>query len=75
MGFLMPKAPTPTMPPLPPPAAHPATLGSTEIQLSGQNSKKGAAVAEGMGANDTVKTSPQGLDAPKTAKTSLLGGG
>lgn len=74
MGFLMPKAPTPTMPPLPPPAAHPATLGSLSVQLAGDKSNKGAAAAEGLGANDTVKTTPQGLEAPKTAKTSLLGG-
>ena len=74
MGFLMPKPPTPTMPPLPPAAAHPATLGSLEVQQSGDAAKKSAAVAEGMGQGGTVKTSPQGLEAPKTAKTSLLGG-
>ena len=74
MGFLMPKPPTPAMAPLPPPAAHPATLGSLSVQQSGDSAKKAAAAAEGMGEGSTVKTSPQGLEAPKTAKTSLLGG-
>lgn len=74
MGFLAPKMPTPKTPPLPPPAAHPAVLGSMEAQLAGNQTKKGAAAAEGMGMNDTLKTSPQGLEAPKTAKTTLLGG-
>jgi len=74
MGFLMPKAPTPTMAPLPPPAAHAATLGSMSVQQSGGTAKNTAAAAEGMGASDTIKTSAQGLEAPKTAKTSLLGG-
>lgn len=73
MGFLAPSMPKPTLPAPPPPAAHPAVLGSLAVQLSGDNAKKGAAAAEGMGANDTIKTNPQGLEAPKTAKT-LLGG-
>lgn len=74
MGFLMPKPPTPTMPPLPPPSAHPATLGSQAVQLAGDSAKKSAAVAEGKGMSDTIQTTPQGLEAPTTAKTSLLGG-
>lgn len=73
MGFLAPKMPAPTMPAPPPPAAHPAVLGSMEVQLAGNAAKKSAAAAEGMGMSDTLKTTPQGLEAPKTAKT-LLGG-
>ena len=74
MGFLAPKLPTPTMPPPPPPAAHPAVLGSQSVQLAGDNVKKNAAAAAGLGSEGTIKTSSQGLEAPKTAKTSLLGG-
>ena len=60
--------------PLPPPAAHPATLASTSIALAGQNAKTAGAAAEGIGSNDTIKTSPQGLVEPKsTAKATLLG--
>lgn len=74
MGFLAPSMPKPNIPMPPPPAAHPAVLGSQEVQLSGDQAKKRAAAAEGMGFSDTLKTTPQGLEAPKTAKTSLLGG-
>ena len=74
MGFLTPSIPNPPSVPLPPPAAHPATLGSQESQLAAQSTKKAGAAAEGMGFNDTIKTSPQGLEAPATAKTTLLGG-
>lgn len=60
--------------PLPPPAAHPVTLGSETAVMAGQNAKAAGAAAEGMGSNDTVKTSPQGvLQEPKTAKATLLG--
>ena len=68
-------APKPLAPPLPPPAAHPAVLGSAQTQLAGAAAKKGAAVAEGLGLDNTIKTSAQGLEAPKIAKTTLLGGG
>lgn len=58
--------------PQPPPAAHPAILGSIQSSLMG-NSKKGAgAEASGMGFDDTIKSSQQGLKPPTTAKT-LLG--
>lgn len=67
MGFLTPKMPQPPSVPMPPPAAHPATLGSAQIQLAQGNSKGG-----GQGFDNTLKTSPGGLEAPKTAKT-LLG--
>lgn len=67
-------APKATAPPLPPPAAHPATLGSTASVMAGQNAKAAGAVAEGMGSSGTVKTSPQGiLKEPSTAKATLLG--
>ena len=74
MGFLAPKMPAPTMPAPPPAAAHPAVLGSQQVQLAGDKVAKDAAVAAGLGAEGTIKTSSQGLEAPKTAKTSLLGG-
>ena len=74
MGFLAPKPPTPTMPPPPPPAAHPAVLGSQAVQLAGDRIAKDAKMAEGLGAEGTIKTSAQGLGAPSTAKSTLLGG-
>lgn len=74
MGFLTGSMPKPQAPPMPPPAAHPATLGSAMSQLAGQAQKQAGAAAEGMGANGTIQTSPKGLEAPKTAKTTLLGG-
>lgn len=59
---------------MPPPAAHPATLGSNSIALAGQNARAMAAGAEGLGSNDTVKTSAEGLTTPATtAKATLLG--
>ena len=72
MGFL--SAPKPPGIQMPPPAAHPPTLGSAGVQASQQAAKDRAAAAEGMGEDNTVKTSPQGLTAPTTAKTTLLGG-
>lgn len=58
---------------MPPPAAHPPVLGSTQTALAGQAAKQRAAAAEGMGEDNTVATSPQGLKAPDTAKATLLG--
>lgn len=66
-----PKAPL--APPMPPPSAHPAVLGSAQTQLAGSASQKAGAAAEGMGFDKTIQTSPQGLKAPETAKTTLLG--
>lgn len=60
--------------PVPPPAAHPATLGSSMVALSGNNVNEAGAAAEGMGMDNTIQTSPQGLTKPATAKTTLLGG-
>jgi hypothetical protein len=71
MGFMQPKPPAARMPP---PAAHPPSLGSAATALEQEASKKRAAEAEGMGMDDTIKTSPQGLTAPQTARTTLLGG-
>lgn len=69
--FSGPKAPSI---PTPPPQAHPPTLGSQMVQATQQQEAKEAAAAEGMGFDDTVKTSPQGLkEAPSTAKATLLG--
>lgn len=70
MGFSSPKPPSVK---LPPPAAHPAILGSAMTSLAAQEQKQSGAVAEGMGFNDTIKTSPKGLEAPATAKATLLG--
>jgi hypothetical protein len=57
----------------PPPAAHPAVLGSAQTALAAATTKKGGAVADGMGFNNTIQTSPQGLKPPSTAKSTLLG--
>lgn len=67
-------APKPIAPQQPPPAANPAVLGSAQVALAASQSKKAGAVAEGQGFDNTVMTSPQGLKAPQTAKTTLLGG-
>jgi hypothetical protein len=55
-------------------AAHPAVLGAQQLALTDQTSKSSAAAANGMGFDNTIKTSQQGLTAPATAKTTLLGG-
>jgi hypothetical protein len=61
--------------PMPPPAAHPATLGSSTVALQGQSANKAGAAAEGMGFDDTIKTAPGGLtQKASTATTTLLGG-
>lgn len=73
MGTLF-NPPHPPSVPLPPPAAHPATLGTNQVVLAGQNAKTAAAALEGMGADNTVKTSAEGLTQPvSTAKATLLG--
>lgn len=61
-------------PAMPPPAAHPAVLGSAQTALAATATKKAGSVAEGMGSDGTVKTSPQGLKPPDTGKSTLLGG-
>ena len=70
MGFSTPKPPAI---PLPPPAAHPAVLGSSLTALAGKQTKQNASQAEGRGLGGTVQTSPQGLEKPATAKATLLG--
>lgn len=74
MGMLFDGPPHPTGMPAPPHAAHPAVLGSNQLALSAQGTNKAGAAAAGMGFDDTLKTSQKGLEAPMTAKTSLLGG-
>lgn len=70
MGFTSPSPPHLTTPP---PAAHPPTLGS-QAALTGTIAGRNAKLAEGMGADDTIKTSPQGLtEKPSTAPVTLLG--
>lgn len=66
----------PSAPPLqqPPPAAHPPTLGSAFTAIATQASNNAAKAAEGMGFDDTIKTSPQGdTTKPNTAPVTLLG--
>lgn len=65
--------PKPVGPQMPPPAANPAVLGSSQTQLAAQQTRKAGSVAEGRGFNNTIQTSPQGLQAPATARTTLLG--
>jgi hypothetical protein len=73
MGFGGSKpAPLPVQ--MPPPAAHPPTLASASVAASQQAAKERAKAAEGMGMDNTVKTGSQGLVAPATATTTLLGG-
>lgn len=61
--------------PLPPPAAHPPTMGSAQIALAGIQSRQRARAEEGAGFADTIKTSPQGVTQPATsAPATLLGG-
>lgn len=70
MGFSSPKPP---QIPMPPPAAHPPTLGSNEA-LTGSKTQQAGTAAEGLGADNTIKTSPQGLTTtPTLAKATLLG--
>lgn len=58
---------------MPPPAAHPATLGSINAQMMMQ-SKKNASSSAGAGFQDTIKTSSQGVtEKATTAKATLLG--
>lgn len=60
--------------PMPPPAAHPPTLGSSQVALAGLQAKQKAAAAEGEGFDNTVGTSPGGLkEQPTTQKATLLG--
>lgn len=73
MGMLSP--PKPPSVQLPPPSAHVPTLGSASAQSAAARASSAATDAEGQGFDDTVKTSPQGLKPPQTAKTTLLGGG
>lgn len=72
MGIFEPPKPPGVV--LPPPSAHPPTLGSAATQLAAQGAKDRATKAEDQGFDDTVKTSSQGADKPTTAKTTLLGG-
>lgn len=59
---------------IPPPHAHPSTLGSVVSSALGTVGKQKAAAAEGLGMDNTVQTTQQGLkDKPDTAKATLLG--
>lgn len=57
-----------------PPAAHPPTMGSTQIALTSLEARQRARAAEGKGFSHTVKTSMQGVDPPSAkAPATLLG--
>lgn len=61
--------------PLPPPAAHPATMGDASLALAGIEARRSARAAEGEGEDNTIQTSPQGVMQPATkAPSTLLGG-
>lgn len=70
MGFGS-KPPSPPPIPAAPPAAMPATQANPDVQKAGTNQRSAAA---GAAASGTDATGPGGLEAPKTAQTSLLGG-
>lgn len=71
MGF---GGPSPPPVPMPPPSAHPPVLGSATSALAAQNAKQRAAGAEGMGFDDTIATSPEGVkEKPNTQRATLLG--
>jgi hypothetical protein len=72
MGFGMGGA-SPSVP-MPPPAAYPPTLGSADVSAAAQQAKSRARAAEGMGLDNTVQTSPEGVkNQTETAKSTLLG--
>lgn len=59
---------------MPPPAAHPPTLGSQQVALAGLAARQKAAAAEGMGFDSTEVTGPAGTKAPQNEqKATLLG--
>ncbi len=64
--------PKPPSVPMPPPAAHPAVLGSSTVNsaLKAQQARANAAVFTD---DDTIKTSPQGILKPVSTTKSLLG--
>lgn len=70
MGSVFPKAPGI---PMPPPAAHPATLGSAQLALTGLEARQRATKEEGGGFNNTLATGPQGVKSENTSKATLLG--
>lgn len=72
MGMFDP--PKPANIPMPPPAAHPSTLGSASVGAAGADTAKAAKAADGKGMDGTVATSSAGvLDKPDTARATLLG--
>lgn len=72
MGFGGGPKPSPLA--LPPPSAHPPTLGSAFSSIATQASANAAKAAEGQGFDNTIKTSPQGdTSKPDTAPVTLLG--
>lgn len=66
------KPPAPPSVPMPPPAAHPAILGSSTVDAA-LRAQKDMAKASVFTDDGTISTSPQGLKTPTTAKHTLLG--
>jgi hypothetical protein len=72
MGF--PKPPAPPSLGMPPPAAHPAVLGSSTVDATLKAQKDRAVSTNPFTADKTIATSPQGdKSTPSTAKSTLLG--
>ncbi len=56
----------------PPPMAHPPTLGSASVALTGLEARQRAAAEEGQGFDNTIQTSPQGVKTPTTKPPATL---
>lgn len=66
--------PKPNLPSMPPPAAHPAVLGSSTADSALKAQKDRATSTNPFTANKTIGTSPMGdTSTPATAKSTLLG--
>lgn len=59
--------------PMPPPAAHPATMGSAQLALTGLEARQRASAQEGKGFDNTLQTGPEGVKSENTTKATLLG--
>lgn len=67
-------SPAPPSVGMPPPAAHPAVLGSSTADASLRAQKNRAAASGPFTADKTIGTGPQGDTAtPSTARSTLLG--
>lgn len=73
LGGLFGGSPSIPVPAAPPPAAAPATMANPNVAQSAASNRMKAA-AGAYNASNTVGTNPQGLQAPATASSTLLGG-